>query len=883
MSREPRTVRVPLAVDAQLRIPLGPVVLPVRSALLCGAVSPVAYLLVSARLPGLWGCAAAGFLLAVAALCGVPECQGVWIGTHWLYRHAWRAIPNAIVDGEVRHARVRSLGGGLHVGSHSATGWRRLARISRAITTVATVPRVAETGPGWLGLTSCGRVAVLVISGPPVSPVSDEYLSWCLRATAWIAALDCPAQLITVMAHHDSQRVGDAFDARVVAWPATPLRALERALATGLADQTLALRHHLVLSPGAAAGDGIPFRSSVWRAGRATATGAQPAAHAVEAALRSAPAFGIDAAAADRDDLAELLSTSLPGCRQAFAGDGALHLGGAHTVTLTVTALPAAVEAGCVVDAMMRARARGVVSLHVLPVVATTAQKQLHRRSAMLRYAMRRGADPVEAQVALQDSVDATAALAARELVPVRIALTMAVTHGRRGEADAAAQRLGSVLAGHGFRTTEVTGPGLLPLLAISAGGAPLSRSLVLTTTSVAARMLPCLGTPFGDINSPVIGVNAVSGAPVHLSVWRQPNHNVVILGSSGAGKSVAAKTLLLRHVMSGAAAAVIDPDSEYRPVMQSVGGRYVELGDEALNPLAVTCGTSPDNAASLVLPVLSVMGGDDRGVVDGRAIRRLPDEDQAWLHSELAEFFRSEPGLRRGREPLLRDLVERLKRRVGDPSLTDHERTRGRIITARLRRFTQGARGAMFDRPSSFAVGDRPVAVGMKRFAMTYGADLTPALAVLLTTLLAAMQGCTRRLIVVVDEAHRVTADPDAGDVLGQLVRQARKHSAGVWMLSQRVEDFVRTDLGRTLAATSSTKLVLGTEEAVVDDVSAVFRLSTEERRAICPMRQGTGVLIAGGERAIVRVVPGPAILAVATTDPAAAGPAPAGVPSPA
>jgi len=143
----------------------------------------------------------------------------------------------------------------------------------------------------------------------------------------------------------------------------------------------------------------------------------------------------------------------------------------------------------------------------------------------------------------------------------------------------------------------------------------------------------------------------------------------------------------------------------------------------------------------------------------------------------------------------------------------------------------------------------------------------------VLLTAILDALDKRRGRMIVVVDEAHRVTSDPDAGEVLGQLVRQARKHGAGVWMLSQRVEDFVRTDLGRTLAATSSSKLVLGTEEAVVDDVREVFKLSDEEVAAICPSVQGRGVLLAGPERAVVSVIPGPAIMALADTR---AGPAP-------
>ena len=390
-------------------------------------------------------------------------------------------------------------------------------------------------------------------------------------------------------------------------------------------------------------------------------------------------------------------------------------------------------------------------------------------------------------------------------------------------------------------------------------------RSLVLTSDSVAARMLPCLGTPFDDIGAPLVGVNVLNGTPAHFSVWRQPNHNLVIVGSSGSGKSVAAKTLLVRHVMEDVVAVVIDPDSEYEAVMRAVGGRYLELGPEALNPLAVTAGAPADTAAGLVLPILSVMAGDDRGMRDGRPIRRLPDEDQGWLHGELVYFLSTRD--RQAPAALMRDLVAHLEGSSITRALTERERERCRVITARLRRFTQGRRAEVFDRPSTFAIADQPIAIGLRSFAMTYGADLTPALAVLLTAILDALGRRRGRMVVVVDEAHRVTSDPDAGEVLGQLVRQARKHGAGVWMLSQRIEDFVRTDLGRTLAATSSSKLVLGTEEAVLDEVREVFKLGADEVAAICPSVPGRGVLLAGAERAVVSVVPGPAIMALADT----------------
>jgi hypothetical protein len=310
---------------------------------------------------------------------------------------------------------------------------------------------------------------------------------------------------------------------------------------------------------------------------------------------------------------------------------------------------------------------------------------------------------------------------------------------------------------------------------------------------------------------------------------------------------------------------------------MKAVGGRYLDLGAEAINCLAVARGVSADTAAGLVLPILSVMAGDDRGVRDGRPIRRLPDEDQGWLHGELVDFFASRE--RAGAPaPLMHDLVGFLQHISQPRALTDREAERCRVIAARLVPFPPRMRAAICARPSTFSPDDGPIAIGPKSLAMTYGADLTPALAVLLTAILAALEQRRRRMIVVVDEAHRVTCDPDAGEVLGQLVRQARKHGAGVWMLSQRVEDFVRTDLGRTLAATAASKLVFGTEEAVLDDVREVFKLRAEELAAICPSTPGRGVLLAGAERTVVDVVPGPAIMAVADTRSVAATPAPPG-----
>lgn len=860
-------IRVPLAVDAQVRVPVGPALLPLRTVLILAAASPLAFLWLQAAFLEVTyriGCALVTYMLAFTL--AMPTREGVWIGTWCTYRIVQRALTTAVVAGAPYRGRVRVVQGAVEVADLKpllglTTRLKSLARLSA-------VPTVSTVEPGVIRLSPGGARAVLMLDGVAGSLTSDVYAAWCTRVVRWLLSLECPAQLIGVVSHHDSHRAQLAFDRETERWPRTPLLDFERGLAGRVAAQSVGFRHYVVLAPGSAAKDGVPLLSSLLRASKMVDASDSEALRALQLAVRLAAGAELAVTVPDRDDLAGLVGHTVLGASgSAIGSDGVLHVGEQHQAVLTATRLPPVVHQGMLAEALMRSRARGLASLHILPVDPAVARKVLDRRLALQRYAAREGNTGVDNEVAAADTMQTLAALARRDLQPCRIALTLALTDHEHDRLLDCGERVIGLLHGQGFEMIKAGSPGFLPALATSPGGAPLGRSVQLTSDDVASCLLPTLGTPFTDIRQPLVGISELTGSAVYLSVWSRPNHNAVIVGSSGAGKSVSTKTLLIRHVLQQASAVVIDPDSEYGRTMHALGGRHLELGDEALNPLSPAVQVAPDIAAGLVLPVLSVMAGDEKGVREGRPIRRLPDEDQGWLHRELATFFRSWTERAPSDEPLVRDLVQFIEQESGPRSLTRRERERSRVITARLRRFTQGDRARFFDRHSTFKVGSTPIAIGLRQLSMSYAADLTPALAVVLTAVLSALGRGDGRLIVVVDEAHRVTSDPDAGDVLGQLVRQARKYGAGVWMCSQRVEDFVGTDLGRTLAATAATKLLLGVEEAALPGLRETFSLSDEEMAAVNPPVQGRAVLISGAERTVVRVMPGNAILSLADT----------------
>ena len=430
-------IRVPLAVDAQVRVPFGPMLVPLRALVLLTVTAPIALACLSfgdfsvgSRIGLAVAVMMLGFTLAA------PMRDGIWIGTWCLYRLANRVLPTAVLEGEGRRARVRSSGDAMQVTHIRAEiSWRSPLRALRHLTVL---PTVTSADAGVVRLSPGGARGILTLEGPGGSPTSEGHTRWCATVLQWLLALDCPSQLVSVVSNFDSHRAQIAFDERVKGWPRTRLAELERDLAGRVAEQSLGLRHFIVLAPGIAASDGIPWLSRVTRLPRALEATDEDAARALLTALRTAPGLGLSVAIADRDDVANVLVDTVIGSPSAaVSGPGVLRIGDEFQIILTATHLPSTVHPGAVVDALIRSRAKGFASLHVIPVDAKVARTVLHRRAAMQRYTAREGNDAIDNQVALADTTAALAAIAQRQLIPVshRAELRRARLHPCKGGA----------------------------------------------------------------------------------------------------------------------------------------------------------------------------------------------------------------------------------------------------------------------------------------------------------------------------------------------------------------------------------------------------------------------------------------------------------------
>ena len=88
-------IRVPLAVDANLGVDVGPFRLPIRAVALIGVCLLPVMLCLHAPLPFGLRLGLASALLCGALVVTVPTRQGVWIVTYWAFLMLGRVLPSS--------------------------------------------------------------------------------------------------------------------------------------------------------------------------------------------------------------------------------------------------------------------------------------------------------------------------------------------------------------------------------------------------------------------------------------------------------------------------------------------------------------------------------------------------------------------------------------------------------------------------------------------------------------------------------------------------------------------------------------------------------------------------------------------------------------------
>jgi type IV secretory pathway VirB4 component len=127
---------------------------------------------------------------------------------------------------------------------------------------------------------------------------------------------------------------------------------------------------------------------------------------------------------------------------------------------------------------------------------------------------------------------------------------------------------------------------------------------------------------------------------------------------------------------------------------------------------------------------------------------------------------------------------------------------------------------------------------------------------------------------MLIVDEAWQLMKYDDSANFLFSLAKRARKYFLGLTTITQDVEDFMGSKMGRAIVANSSMQLLLKQSSSAVDVLSDVFKLTEEERKRLANFPVGQGLFFAGQNHVHIQIVASQTEQGLITTNPGVSQP---------
>ena len=367
-------------------------------------------------------------------------------------------------------------------------------------------------------------------------------------------------------------------------------------------------------------------------------------------------------------------------------------------------------------------------------------------------------------------------------------------------------------------------------------------------------------------------GINMHNNGLVIFDRFSLENANMVVFAKSGAGKSFTVKLEALRSMMVGAEVLIIDPENEYQRLCDAVGGSYIRLSlnsDVRINPFdlpKVIDAEDANDALRANLVTLHglfrlMLGGAQQASAGAPAAPALTPNEEADLDQALIDTYAragitSDALTHQSTPPTIANLYDTLLHMGGT----------GPNLAQRLRKYTTGTFAGIFSQQSNIDINNQMVVFNIRDLED----ELRPvAMYIVLSHIWNVVRAQQKRRLLIVDEAWQLMKYDDSANFLFSLAKRARKYYLGLTTITQDVEDFMSSKMGRAIVANSSMQILLKQSSSAVDVLSDVFKLTSEEKKRLSNFPVGQGLFFAGQNHVHIQVIASETEESLITTNP--------------
>ena len=317
--------------------------------------------------------------------------------------------------------------------------------------------------------------------------------------------------------------------------------------------------------------------------------------------------------------------------------------------------------------------------------------------------------------------------------------------------------------------------------------------------------------------------INTHNNSLIIFDRFKTENANMTVFAKSGWGKSFGVKLEILRSLMIWTNVIVIDPENEYKALVDQVWWSYLDVSlnsKQRINPFDLPLWLKDydeepwdllRNAIISLLGLMNLMLGKLSSIEESimeKAI--ITTYSLKWITLENDDITDKEI-------PVMKDLQDVLETMEW-----------GWDIVNKMSKYTTWIFSWIFSNRTNIDLSD-----WLQVFSVRDLDDMMRPIAmyVVLNHIWNKVKSSNKKRILVVDEAWNIMQHEDSAKFLFALVKRARKYNLWITTITQDIEDFISSKYWKPIMTNSSIQLLLKQSSASIEALTNVYQLTEQEK----------------------------------------------------
>jgi len=355
--------------------------------------------------------------------------------------------------------------------------------------------------------------------------------------------------------------------------------------------------------------------------------------------------------------------------------------------------------------------------------------------------------------------------------------------------------------------------------------------------------------------------INTHNNSLILFDRFKSENANMCVFAKSWGWKSFWVKLEILRSLMLWTDIIVIDPENEYKSLVDTVWGSYLDVSlnsNKRINPFDLPLSlkdqetrpwdllrTSVINLLWLMNLMLWKMTPSEESIME-KAI--MTTYSLKWITIDDDNITWKDI-------PVMQDLYDVLETMDWAWDLVK-----------RIEKFTTWIFAWIFSQPTNIDLTE-----WLQVFSVRDLDDMLRPIAmyVILNHIWNKVRSSNKKRLLVIDEAWNIMQHEDSAKFLFGLVKRARKYNLWITTITQDVEDFILSPYWKPIVTNSSVQLLLKQSPASIDALQNIFKLTEQEKYILLNSSVGQWLFFAWSEHVWIQIIASLYEEQIVSTDP--------------